>query len=172
MLLMQAALPDPSIQFTGPLFRALNPLWARQPLSGEGARRFGGRFNRKGRPALYTALSVMGAVAEANQIGSPFEPVTLVCYHADLSDIFDATDPAHQSTRGITEAQIARDDWRLQMMQNGSSSGQDLAEALALAGYAGMLVPSFAKGCAPNSRNLVLWHWDTLRVIDSEGRLT
>ena len=36
-----------------PLFRAHNPLWSFQPLSGAGAARAGGRFNRIGTPALY-----------------------------------------------------------------------------------------------------------------------
>ena len=169
---MRAVLPDPATDFQGPLYRALNPFWARAPLSGEGARRFGGRFNPKRRAALYTAFSIMGAVAEANQIGRPFEPVTLVCYEADLTGLFDATDAAHLAARGIKASDLAADDWRAQMIQTEQSTSQSVAEALAVAGYAGMIVPSFAKGCAPGSRNLVLWRWQTLRLIDSEGRLT
>jgi RES domain-containing protein len=168
---MRAALPDPSIGFRGPLYRALNPFWAREPLSGEGARRFGGRFNQKGRSALYTSLGIMGAVAEANQIGRPFEPVTLVCYQADQADLFDATDASHLAARGVDPALLAADDWRAQMIRDGLSSSQAIAETLAVAGYAGMIVPSFAKGCAPGSRNLVLWRWEGLQLIDSENRL-
>ena len=39
--------------YGGKLYRSLNPVFAREPLSGEGARRHGGRFNPKGTPALY-----------------------------------------------------------------------------------------------------------------------
>ena len=58
------------MHYRGLLYRALNPIRAREPLSGEGARLHGGRFNPKGILALYTAMSVMNAIREANQIGT------------------------------------------------------------------------------------------------------
>jgi RES domain-containing protein len=69
MQLIPAFMPDAS-RYAGLLYRALNPIRASDPLSGEGARLHGGRFNAKGRPALYTSLSVMTAVRESNQIGT------------------------------------------------------------------------------------------------------
>lgn len=168
---MRAALPDPSTLYQGPLYRALNPIWARDPLSGIGAKRHGGRFNAKGRAALYTAMTVMGAVAEANQIGRPFEPVTLVSYDADLSELFDATNPAHLAAHNLSAADLAADDWRLQMLARGSSAAQDIAETLIAAGYIGLIAPSFAKGGPPGARNLVLWEWQGLKLIDTEHRL-
>ena len=57
--------------YRGPLYRALNPIYAREPLSGRGAELYGGRFNPKGVPALYSSLTVMTALREANQAGSP-----------------------------------------------------------------------------------------------------
>ena len=166
---MQAALPDP--RFQGVVYRALNPLWMRQPLSGEGARRHGGRFNAKGTAALYTALTPEGAISEANQIGRPFEPVTLVAYEADLGPVFDACDSDGMKAEGIDPASLSADDWRLTMRQRGLSDGQRLAARLIAAGWIGMIVPSLAKGVKPGARNLVLWHWqDGLRVIDTEGR--
>jgi len=168
---MPAALPDPSRTYQGPLYRALNPIHARTPLSGAGAALHGGRFNAKGKPALYTALSIMGAVAEANQIGRPFEPVTLVSYQADLGNLLDTDDYTHLAAHGINPQVLAADDWRLQMASRGKSASQDLGLHLAGLGYAGMIVPSFARGTAPGSRNLVLWQWDGLQVTDTEGRL-
>ena len=53
------------MHFTGLLYRAHNPVWSREPLSGEGAARFGGRFNRIGRIALYTSLAPETALREA-----------------------------------------------------------------------------------------------------------
>ena len=168
MLWTQAALPEPH-RFSGLLYRALNPLWMKDPLSGEGARRHGGRFNPKGMPALYTALTPEGAIAEANQAGRPFEPVTLVAYEADVAPVLDATAPGQTLA---DHSVLAADDWRVQMRQKGSSAGQLLAQSLAKAGWAGMIVPSFAPGIAPGARNLVLWRWlDVVRIIDSEGRL-
>ena len=173
---MRAALPDPAVRYQGPLYRALNPVWAAKPLSGEGANLHGGRFNAKGTPALYTALSVMGAVAEANQIGRPFEPVTLVSYRADIYPVFDATNQAALNQRNVPAKWLSADDWRLQMRRDGLSDGQRLASALIGSGYAGVLVPSFAKGVAAGACNLVLWHWGNaaphqLVLIDSENRL-
>ena len=52
------------MHYTGLLYRALNPVWARDPLSGAGAARYGGRFNRIGRPALYTAFDPATALRE------------------------------------------------------------------------------------------------------------
>ena len=55
------------IRFTDPVYRAHHPRWAFDPVSGEGARRHGGRFNRPGTPALYTALRMETAWLEAQQ---------------------------------------------------------------------------------------------------------
>lgn len=41
------------VSYRGPLYRALNPIYAREPLSGRGAELYGGRFNPRGVPALY-----------------------------------------------------------------------------------------------------------------------
>ena len=54
-------------RYDGPLYRALNPVYARMPLSGRGAELYGGRFNPKGTAALYTALDPAGALREANR---------------------------------------------------------------------------------------------------------
>jgi RES domain-containing protein len=66
------------MRFTGLLCRALNPIHARNPRAGQGARRHSARFDPKGMPAPYTAQSVMTAIREANQIGTlqPTTPVT------------------------------------------------------------------------------------------------
>ena len=52
--------------YRGPLYRALNPVYARMPLSGRGAEPYGGRSNPKGTPALYCALDPVTALREAN----------------------------------------------------------------------------------------------------------
>lgn len=54
------------MHFTGLLYRAHNPVWSREPLPGEGAARFGGRFNSIGRTALYTLLAPDTALRKAN----------------------------------------------------------------------------------------------------------
>lgn len=180
--------PAPATRFHGTLYRALNPRWMREPLSGEGARRHGGRFNARGRAALYTALDPLTAIAEASQAGQPLQPVTLVSYAAALDRVFDATDPAALAAEGVTAENLAAPDWRLRMAAPGASRprspagyldkanelapGQALAERLIAEGYAAMLVPSYARTAQPWSRNLVLWDWDgRVAVNDAEGRL-
>lgn len=74
------------MRFQGELYRALNPIYAREPMSGRGAELYGGRFNRKGTPALYMSLSVMTALREANQAGS-LQPTMLVSYDADIASV-------------------------------------------------------------------------------------
>ena len=163
------------MRYQGLLYRALNPIRAREPLSGEGARLHGGRFNPKGIPALYTAMSVMTAIREANQIGT-LQPATLVSYEADIRPIFDATDAAALGNYGMTPADLAADDWRLRMQREGKAPTHILAERLIADGYAGLRVPSFAAGATAEDLNVVLWVWGNdlpakLVLIDDEGRL-
>ena len=163
------------MHYRGLLYRALNPVRAREPLSGEGARLHGGRFNPKGVPALYTAMSVMTAIREANQIGT-LQPTTLVCYEADITPIFDATEADALGAYDMIPAHLAADDWRLQMRAHGKAPTQTLAEKLIADGYAGLRVPSFAKGSTGEDLNMVLWLWGStppakLVLIDDEGRL-
>lgn len=175
---MMASLPEPpcpATSFHGTVYRALNPRWMRAPLSGEGARRHGGRFNAQGRAALYTALDALTAIAEASQVGQPLQPVTLVSYAADFSTedapLFDATDPGALASRGVDAAELAAPDWRLRMAA-GDAPGQKLAEELISAGYAGLLIHSFARTAQPGACNLVLWDWEgRLTLNDPEGRL-
>lgn len=154
-------------------YRALNPVWVADPLSGEGARRLGGRFNAKGTPALYLALDAMTAVREVSQIGQPLQPTVLVSYHVDVTGIFDGTDPAALAAYSMTPAKLATNDWRM----HHPAATQNLATALIAAGQTGMIAPSFARGVPPGAQNLILWHWGPdlparVVLIDDERRLT
>jgi RES domain-containing protein len=160
----------------GLLYRALNPVRARQPYSGEGARRFGGRFNPKGVPALYTSLSVMTAIRESNQIGT-LQPTILVSYDADIMPIIDASDVQSLAEYGMTPEHLAADDWRIRMQAEGKAPTQVFAERLIDEGYAGLKVRSFARGAGAKDMNLVLWTWSDelptrLVLNDDEGRLS
>ena len=109
--------------YRGPLFRALNPVYARSPLSGEGAALHGGRFNLKGTPALYASLSVMTALREANRAGS-LQPTTLVSYTAEIERVFDTRDDAALAAHGIDAAVLADPTWRDQMRTAGEATTQ------------------------------------------------
>ena len=78
------------MKFKGTVYRAHNPRWAFSPLSGEGAARTGGRFNRPGVLALYTSLTLETAVREAAQgFARKLDPLTLCSYDVDCADIAD-----------------------------------------------------------------------------------
>ena len=162
-------------RYRGLLYRALTPVFAREPLSGRGAALYGGRFNRKGTETLYTALAPETAIREANQVGH-LQPTLLLAYEADIHPIFDTRDPDALADRLMTEYEIGDPGWRLKMNAGESVPTQEFATKLREEGYAGLLVRSFAPGTTPADLNLVLWRWnaggeDRLSVIDDEKRL-
>ena len=164
------------MRFSGPLYRALNPIFAREPLSGRGAELYGGRFNSKGMSALYTSLAIMTALREANQAGS-LQPTMLVSYEAEIENIFDSRDEAALKEEGTSFAALADASWRDQMKRSGEALTQAFARRLAGDGYNGLLVRSFAPGTAEDDLNLVLWRWgdappSRLVLIDDEQRLS
>ena len=162
------------MEFYGTVYRAHNPRWSWSPLSGEGARKFGGRFNPVGTPALYTSLNASTAMLEASPLGRAFQPLTLVSYrlHATL---FDATESGALSAIGFDRADLGYAFWEQDMLAGGTPPQHRLATALIGQGVHGVVVPSFARGAAPDDLNVVLWRWGetgaTLDVIDDEGRL-
>lgn len=165
-----------SLTFKGNLYRALNPIYAREPLSGAGAALHGGRFNAKGVPALYTSLSVRTALREATQVGS-LQPTTLVSYDAEIENVFDSRDDAALVLLGVTASDLAFAGWRDEMRARGESQTQAFARRLAEAGHNGLMVRSFAAGATADDLNLVLWRWSDalphrLVLVDDEGRLT
>lgn len=164
------------MHFEGTLYRALNPIYAREPLSGRGAELYGGRFNRKGTPALYTSLTVMTALREANQVGS-LQPTTLVSYDASIGRVFDCRDEDALRTEEMDPVALADATWRDQMKATREARTQAFARRLAVAGYHGLLVRSFAIGATANDLNLVLWSWgdigpSRLILVDDEHRLS
>ena len=164
------------MHYQGMLYRALNPVHAREPLSGRGAELYGGRFNPKGMPALYTSLSIMTALREANQVGH-LQPTTLVSYEADIDRVFDSRDAGALRSENVDSADLSDPTWRDQMRERGEARTQALGRRLIAAGYRGLLVRSFAPGAGADDLNLVLWAWGNaegarLVLIDDENRLS
>jgi len=162
-------------RYAGLLYRALNPVYARDPLSGRGAELYGGRFNPKGTPALYASRSPVTALREANQVGT-LQPTTLVAYDADIAPVFDIREADALSAFGMSEADLGAATWRDEMIENGESKTQIFARRLIAEGYAALLFPSFARGAPHNALNLVLWRWASapptkLVLVDDENRL-
>lgn len=164
------------MHYRGKLCRALNPVYAREPLSGRGAELYGGRFNPKGVPALYSSLSVVTALREASQAGN-LQPTTLVSYDAEIERVFDCRDEAALAAEGMDAAALADTTWRDQMKATGEARTQAFARRLIAGGYHALLVRSFAPGATGDDLNLVLWTWgdaapSRLTLIDDENRLS
>lgn len=165
------------MRFRGLVYRAHNPQWSWAPTSGEGARRYGGRFNRRGIAALYTSLAPLTAIREAQPLGRPMQPLTLCCYEVDVEPVFDALDEERRRELEVTESDLGCPNWEADMLAGGVPASQAIADRLIASGYAAMRVGSFAAGAAADDLNLVMWRWGTERparvvLIDDEGRLS
>jgi RES domain-containing protein len=164
------------LRFAGTCFRAHDPRWSFSPLSGEGARLRGGRFNPAGVPALYLALSTWTAIKEANQgFAHKIEPCVLCSYEVDCADIADLRHSEERRRLHVTLADMACAWFEL------SAKGLDppswaIARKLIASGLAGILVPSFVNRAAADDQNLVLWKWGKnlphrVEVYDPSGKL-
>ena len=164
------------MRFRGIVYRAHNPQWSWTPSSGEGARRHGGRFNRRGIQAFYSSLSAVTAIRAAQPIGRPLQPLTLCAYDVDAEPVFDATDEAQLRSVHADYSDLACATWEADMLGGRTPASQALADRLAGLGYVGMLVRSFAIGSQADEANLVMWRWGDqhpvrVELIDEEGRL-
>lgn len=160
----------------GLVYRAHNPRWSFAPTSGDGAARYGGRFNPVGVPALYTSRRMETAWLEAQQ-GFPFkaQPLTICAYEVDCTDVADLGDEDGRRDHGVALSDLACA-WEDLTGRGVEPPSWRVAKRLMGEGYAGMIVPSFAPGAGPADRNVVFWRWsDTLPyqvlVIDDEARL-
>ena len=165
------------MRFQGLVYRAHNPEWSWAPLSGEGARRHGGRFNRRGVPALYTSLSPLTAIREAQPLGRPMQPLTLCAYEVDIEPIFDTEEEEPRRAFGVSDSDLTCPAWETEMLAGKIPASQAVADRLIAEGYAGIRVRSFAAGTGADDLNLVLWRWgperpNRIALIDDEGRLT
>ena len=163
------------IRYDGKPFRALNPAYARDPLSGQGAALYGGRFNRRGTPALYCSPAIMTAVRAANQVGN-LQRATPILHKAEIERVFEIRSAAALEATGMSAAARSDPAWRDQMRTSGEARTQALAANLTIEGFHGPLVESFAPGTTAADLNLALWRWGTsaparLIVIVDEGRL-
>lgn len=147
------------MRFQGDCFRAHDPRWSYTPLSGDGAAVRGARFNPKGTPALYLALSVEGAVAEAAQgFAGKLEPLTICLYEVDCEGVADLSADAGRRAAGVTVQDMACP-WAQDLAEHRVPASWHLAERMIAEGYAGLLVPSFAERAPAGTVNLVLWSW-------------
>jgi RES domain-containing protein len=166
----------PLQRWQGVVFRAHHPKWAYQPLSGEGAQRFGGRFNPLGTPALYTSLSPEGAWAEAQQ-GFAFkaQPMTLCAYRVDCDHVLDLSSREACAKASVDFAALTCP-WADLMSQKRPVPSWELQKRMKGEGVAAIIVPSFAPAAPVSGRNMVFWEWSDalphkVEVVDDFARL-
>lgn len=160
------------IRFRGTVHRAHDPKWSFDPISGEGAARFGQRFNRQGCPALYTSLDIKTAFDEVRQ-GGLLKPTVAVAYTVDCADVLDLTTAAQRKAAAVTLSEMACD-WEAFRSNGQIPPSWDMADRLIARGVAGILVPSFAANA--HGANLVLWRFGPdpphqIVPYDPDGRL-
>lgn len=146
---------SPGTSFSARTFRVVPPKWAHDPLSGEGARRHGGRFNPPGQSAFYSALDPHTAYAEYTQ--NLFDRPGLFCaFDVSSARVLDLRLPDT-----LAALQLHEDDLGARWFGLSDTPTQLLASRLVEQGFDGLLYASLQH---QNGINLVLWRWNQGRA--------
>ena len=153
------------------LWRAFVPRWAYLPLSGEGAARFGGRWNPVAGPTNYAARELSTAWAEYNH-GFVQHPALIAQLALTGANLADLTEETQLEELGV-DASIHRCEWRADLEEERMPATHLLRERLIREGFDGLVYPSFM---SRGGTCVALWRWNRtgapdLVVVDPEHRL-
>jgi len=164
------------LRFVGRCYRGHDPRWSFSPLSGLGAAKSGGRFNRRGEETLYLSLDVVTAVGECTQgFAHRLNPLVMCEYDVDSTDIADLRDDEGRARHSVELAELDCA-WLTALRAGRDARSWLVADRLRAEGLVGVLVPSFVPGASAANANLVLWQWGPdlphkVAVFDPSGRL-
>lgn len=164
------------MRFRGECFRAHDPSWSWDPLSGAGAALKGRRFNWPGLETLYLSLGFTTVFREVSAgFAHRLTPYVLCSYDVDCEDITDLRTEAERARAGVTLDALGCA-WGNALIAGRQPDSWAVVRQLLAKGRAGMLVPSFANGATKDDQNLVLWRWGPdvphkVTVHDPTGKL-
>jgi RES domain-containing protein len=140
-------------------FRSATPRYATETdlLTGEGSRKWGGRWNPPGLAAVYASLTPKTAMAEtlaqARYYGWLVEevmPRTFVAIYFSLKRILDLTDGDIRRRLAFSHKRMIDTEWRAGMATASVALTQAFGQAAAKVGVEGLLVPSAAHSSGQN----------------------
>jgi len=163
-------MPDPRRQDLT-LWRAFVPRWSYLPLSGEGAARFGGRWNPVGAPTIYAARELSTAWAEYNQ-GFVQHPALIARFGLTNAALADLTDSRTMDRLDLSP-DLHRCEWRAILDAGAVPETHAVRERLLSDGVDGVIYPSHM---SPGGTCVALWRWNVegaprLEVVDPDDRL-
>lgn len=153
--------------FSTRTFRVVPPRWAHAPLSGDGAKLHGGRYNSRGTPAFYSALDPHTAYAEYTQ--ALYDRPGLLCtFEVSRAKVIDL-----RSDEVLAQLDVSASSLAMPWLDLAPSPTQQLATRLIELGYDGALYRSLQHDAGSN---LVMWLWNSggranIRLIDRYGEV-
>ena len=140
-----------AVPFEGTIVRSAGTLYANEQdfLSGRGAARHGGRWNRPGISAVYGSLDIITATTEAYQnfldagfALSAIRPRVMAGATVKLSVVCDLTDRVIRRKMGFTLEELMTEDWKGIQTSGEESWTQAIGRGCRIAGFEGLLAPS------------------------------
>jgi len=157
------ALAPRAIKFDGTIVRSVATKYANagEFLSGDGAARFGGRWNRPGFRAVYASLDIVTATLEAYQNFldggfslSAIRPRVTAGATARLNAVLDLTDQNVRRKIGFTLAELVDEDWSGIQAAGDEAWTQAIGRGCREAGLEAILVPSARRN---GGKNIVIF---------------
>jgi len=133
------------------VYRCSEPTYATKDdlLTGEGSRRFGGRWNPPSFATVYAAFTDATALAEAkaNHLYYGLDPAdalprTIVAVDVKLAKVLDLTDDTVRKSLGVSATRMRGDDWRKLNRKHDESLTQAIGRAVYTVGMEGLVVPA------------------------------